>query len=406
MQGNGKTLLKPELRARMSVTYNQAAGSLFLLSSLCIGGSERKMVRIANALCDRGRKIHVGYFSEPETLLEEIDQRIPVVNFHRTGKYSVGATLRLKRYVLEHGISQIVCVNLYPLLYASALRLWLSNVYRVVCVNTTRHVDFKDRLFMMLYAPLVRQSHRVVFGCRAQQDEWLNRYRLHRARCEYIYNGVDLTRFSPRAVMESKQELCRKYGLGADNFLVGSVTHLTAMKQPKDLIQAVEGLRAKRIPVQAIIVGEGEQRTDLERFVRLSELGDAVFFLGEMRDVRPALAMMDAFVLTSVSETFSNAALEAMAMSKPVVLSRVGGAEEMVVDGKNGYLFEKGDVDSLTEVLLRMTRDKQSTMEVGMRGRETVEAEFSFPVMVDHYEALLRYGVSARIGSPLRLSGP
>jgi len=105
--------------------------------------------------------------------------------------------------------------------------------------------------------------------------------------------------------------------------------------------------------------------------------------------VRPLIACCDVMVLPSHAvETFSLAALEAMALGKPVVLSRIGGAEEQVIDGLNGRLFEAGDVDRLTEQLASLedpsVRERMSREAV----RRVVEL-FDESRMVAAYTQLL-----------------
>src|SRR5688500_13072649 len=91
--------------------------ALFLISDLGIGGSERKSVRIANALRKGGHDIHLAYFNAPHTLRGSLAPALPVLYLERTGKFCWSALRRLKHYLVEQGISCVACVNLYPLLY-------------------------------------------------------------------------------------------------------------------------------------------------------------------------------------------------------------------------------------------------------------------------------------------------
>ena len=97
------------------------AAALLLLNNLGIGGSERKSVRIANALRQGGHDIHLAYLNAPDTLLGGLHPHLPALHLDRTGKFSFPALGRLKRYTLEQQISHVACVNLYPLLYAQAV---------------------------------------------------------------------------------------------------------------------------------------------------------------------------------------------------------------------------------------------------------------------------------------------
>jgi len=106
--------------------------------------------------------------------------------------------------------------------------------------------------------------------------------------------------------------------------------------------------------------------------------------------VRPFLMAADVFVLSSTAvETFSNAALEAMAMGLPVVLSRVGGAAEMVEAGRNGFLFSPGNVDELAGHIAALAGDRDLTRKMGVAATNRIRDSFSFTKMLGEYRSLL-----------------
>ena len=113
-------------------------------------------------------------------------------------------------------------------------------------------------------------------------------------------------------------------------------------------------------------------------------------------DVRPLLAACDTVALCSTAvETFSLAALEAMALGRPVVLSDIGGAAEMVRPGVEGFLFPAGDTAALVGRLAALA-DADVRSPMGAAARETVLARFSEDAMVERYEALLQELVLTR----------
>jgi len=368
--------------------------TLFLISNLCIGGSERKTVRVVNALHRRARNIHLAWLNGPDALRPEITPGVPATCLARRGKFSWRALRRLERYVREHAIKRVVCVNLYPLLYAMALRLVMgSNAPScVVMVNTTEIVSRKEAMQMVLYAPLMRRADVIVFGCKYQLGLWVKRYRLPVEKCRFIHNGVDSDYFSAHVIGLSKNVHRAAFGFGTGDFIVGTVGNFRPEKQQGDLIEAVTRLRAQDLRVSALIVGGGERELALKKQAADAGIADHIRFAGEMGDVRPALAAMDVFVLTSVAvETFSNAALEAMSMGLPVILSDVGGAREMVWEGANGHLYPASDVGKITAILARLIADMPATRRMGDEARRIALEQFSFLRMVDEYEKLCEY---------------
>jgi glycosyltransferase involved in cell wall biosynthesis len=116
----------------------------------------------------------------------------------------------------------------------------------------------------------------------------------------------------------------------------------------------------------------------------------ALVITGFQNDVRPFIAAADIVVLCSTSvETLSLAALEAMALCRPIVLSDIGGAAEMITPGANGYLFRAGDTAALIQQLALLA-NRSERVRMGRRAREKVETVFSEEKMIDRYDQTLQ----------------
>jgi glycosyltransferase involved in cell wall biosynthesis len=364
----------------------------FLIDTLVMGGSEKKTVAVSNELARRGLAIHIIYLNGPDTLVDSVDSAIPVLCLGRSGKLSIPAARGLSAYLARHDIGRILCVNLYPMVYAVAAQIMLrprSLVFDVL-INVTDFVALKHHVQMLLYRCLFPRADRVIFGCESQMTQWRTRYRLGGLRCSYLHNGVDVDWYSRSALPGTSLAIRSECGLRASSFVIGSVGRLQKEKNQAELIRAARRLVDHGIDVQALIVGDGPERTPLEGLATALGLSERVVFLGRLNDVRTALAAMDVFVLPSLAvETFSNAALEAMAMGCPVVLSDIGGAREMVSDGDNGYVYRRGHAEGLDKALTLLYTDATLRKSLACAGRATVETRFSFSGMVDRYERLL-----------------
>lgn len=366
---------------------------MFLFGDLRIGGSERKVVRVANALHRAGREIHIAYLNGPHTLRDALDPEIPIVDLNRRGKFSISAASRLTSYIDQHQVRHLCSVHLYPILYAQAAALRYSKNSRLHCsalLNTTDFLSRKQALQMLLYAPLLRRMDDLVFGCNFQMNLWLNRYKLPAAKSEVIYNGVDTNYFSRALNIQRRQQLRADYGFSEEDFVFAMVGQLRPEKQHLDFVDAVARLIRSGISAKAVIVGEGEQREGIESAIAKYSLEKHIFLVGAHQDVRPLLEIANAFVLTSTAvETFSNAALEAMSMGLPCVLSNISGAGEMIVEGENGYLYPPGNVSELERLLRNLIENGSQTTAMGMRARQLACERFDFETMLGHYDALL-----------------
>ena len=392
MEKQDRTLARKDASRDGGVT----CPTLFLVNSLCMGGSEKKIVAISNALVRHGHQVHIAYLGGAETLRPRIDPAIPAVHLGRSGKLSPGALWRLCLYVRDNRITRIAAVNLYPLLYAFlASRMLRPRRTCIALVNTTDHRSRRDQAFMLLYAPLLRRSDQVIFGSLGQEKAWISSYRLPPARCRTILNGVDTDYYSLEKVMTNPVAARVTSLIPPGRFVIGSVGALRPEKAHEDILRAAGVLLRRGVPVSVVLVGEGPRASYLKQVAAEEGMADSVVFSGLTDDVRPLLAMMDVFVLSSVAvETFSNAALEAMACSRCVVLSDVGGAREMIVNGESGFLYTPGTVSELAEVLGTLYQNETLRESVAAAARRRALDLFSFRVMLEAYRKYVLNGLN------------
>lgn len=108
-----------------------------------------------------------------------------------------------------------------------------------------------------------------------------------------------------------------------------------------------------------------------------------------LAEVRDRMKNCYCLVLPSITEGLPRVILEAMALSKSVIASRVGGIPDLVKDGETGFLFEVGNVKELAEKLRAILNDKALAMEMGRRGREIIQSQFSNEQYVANYLAMI-----------------
>lgn len=369
---------------------------MFLLNSLTVGGSEKKTVRIANALAKNGNNLTIAYLNGPHTLRDEILDSIDILFLDRKGTFGIGALWRLITYVSQNKVNVLCCMNLYPLIYAYIARMSSRNsrFKLLATTNTTMFVTHKEKWQMLLYAPMLRRTDMIVFGSMFQKDLWIVKYKLNASACTYIYNGVDVNLFRKSISDARSQDVRVELGIPIKGLIIGSVGRLRKVKQYEVAIQACVELRKKmNLDVYCVLVGGGYEEQRLRGLVIKLQCNDYVYILDATDDVRPYLEAMDIFVLSSMSETFSNAVLEAMAMGLPVVLPRVGGCPEMVKPGITGYLYEPGDLSGFVDYLYLLGSDKDRRLKMGQAARSYVEVDFRFESMVASYVNLFESAV-------------
>ena len=366
-------------------------GCVFLLDSLGVGGSERKTVAVANKLADRGHKVHLAFLNFNRDIRDTVDPSIPTVDLQRTGKLDFAVVRRLEKYIRENDVGVVWSVNLYPMLYGYLSALLAPGRVRVIgSSNVSVFRNFYENAKMLVYWPLIHLVDAFVFGSERQMNEWERRYFIRTASRIFIHNGVDLSRFVPEAGIERSKSLRAQFGLSEDDIVIGNVAQFRVEKAHADLLRACNSLRDEGKNVKLLLVGDGVMLDEVKSQASSLGIGDAVVFAGLLEDVRNALSAMNIFALTSVAvETFSNAALEAMAAGLPLVLSDIGGASEMVVAGRNGYVYPPGDVPELVRRLRQVIDADNAMSEFGTESRSIAEESFSSELMADRYEQVI-----------------
>jgi glycosyltransferase involved in cell wall biosynthesis len=195
-----------------------------------------------------------------------------------------------------------------------------------------------------------------------------------------IPDFVDCRLFDPAAVTAERDE----------RPTVVSVGRLTSEKGHVVLLRAMARVMAHVPGARLVMCGEGDQKDALQKESEVLGIARAVAFMGFLSDVRPVLAAADVFVMPSLSEGLGVAALEAMAMARPVLASAVGGLRESVVDGETGLLVPPGEPLALEAGITALLEKPELARALGRAGRERVLAQFDRGPIIDRVLAVYR----------------
>ena len=294
---------------------------------------------------------------------------------------------RLSKWLGSRKPQVLVCVNSYPLFYAHLARRLAGLRLPIIGVLHSTLLDSReDRIMRLIYRHFFNQSDLIIYVSEAQRVIWESRgFDRNRGIC--IHNGIDTEYFNDHYSEEEKAGRRAQYGFTANDFVVGICAHLCPEKQHSDLLAAIARLKRDGISAKCLIIGDGPCREEIERRIIEFGLESDAAITGLQEDVRPYVAACTCLAIVSSTETFSLAALEAMAMGKPMVMSDVGGASEQIVNGYNGYLYSRGDVSGLANALKLIT-DVEVCKRLGAQARQHVCERYSFTPMLKRYEDL------------------
>ena len=207
-------------------------------------------------------------------------------------------------------------------------------------------------------------------------------------RIAVLPNFVDITAFAPAPSGSGRAVIDALFGGATDGPTLIHVSNFRPVKRTADLVELLVRVR-RSVPARLVLVGDGPDRAALAAQVTARGLGDQVRLLGPVADLPALLRHADAFVLTSESESFGVAALEALSSGVPVFAYRVGGLPEVVSDDV-GRLVEPFDTAGLAQAVREAVSDTDKREALGRAARARALALFRRDPAIDRYEAYFR----------------
>jgi glycosyltransferase involved in cell wall biosynthesis len=182
----------------------------------------------------------------------------------------------------------------------------------------------------------------------------------------------------------------RLLGLGDDPFVVGWVGRMTAVKRTDVVVRVLGELVERGVDAHLLLVGDGPDRDDLERYAHELGVVRRCLFLGYQEDVSRWYNAIDALLLPSVNEGTPVSVIESLAAQRPAVATRVGGTPDVIRDGVDGFLVDPSDGEALAERLAELARDPELRTQMGAAGRERVLQRYAVDRLVDDVDRLYR----------------
>jgi len=177
-------------------------------------------------------------------------------------------------------------------------------------------------------------------------------------KIEVIYNFIDFEMQKDWNDDDCIRETLAK----SDEKIITHVSNFRPVKRVNDVIDIFYKIQSK-ISAKLLMVGDGPEREQAERFAKKLGIKEKILFLGKSDEVRKILCFTDLFLLPSETESFGLAALEAMAARTPVISSNTGGLPEVNLDGKTGFLSDVGDVDEMAKNAIYILEDENRLNE-------------------------------------------
>jgi glycosyltransferase involved in cell wall biosynthesis len=355
---------------------------LFLSTSSGPGGAERVISTLAAALNQERMRVVVGLFrpgwlqTECERL--QVETRIiPLAGpFHSRWFLGCLQLIRSEKVDLVHAHE-----------FSAIIYGWIvSRLAKIPFVGTVHGKNyFWEKVRRRLAYRLVARTGRLIAVSEDLKRFIVEKVRVPASQIQVIYNGVKpAIPVDGGEVERVRTELDIKPG----DLVIGTVGSLYPVKGHQYLLDAMPTVLRKHPNSVLLLVGRGELDVSLKEQAKRLGIEGRVRFLGMRQDVAILLALMDLFVLPSLSEGLSMALLEAMTAGKPVVATSVGGNPELVERGKTGFLVRSMDSKDLADNLIEVLDNESSMKRFGQAGATRVLDQFSLSGMIKGYQEL------------------
>jgi L-malate glycosyltransferase len=368
------------------------------------GGSGVVATELGKALAERGHIVHFITYDRPVRL----DFFTRNIFYHQVSPpeyplfdfvpYESALTSKLVEVALYHNLD-LLHVH-YAIPHASsaflAREILESHGRKLPFITTLHGTDITLVGKEEAYKPIVEFSLNKSDGITAVseylQQSTLENFQITR-EVRVIPNFLDIDRFRRMNVRDVRNRLA-----GRDEKIIMHASNFRKVKRMDDVLDVFLKIH-EAMPSRMLLLGDGPERSALEKRVRDLNMTADVIFLGNQDRIEDILPLGDLFLIPSEVETFGLAALEAMASGLPVVGTNTGGMPEVVQDGLSGHLLPLGDVDGMAEACIRILGDSETYRHYANNANQRAQ-DFSIENVVPLYEAYYNEVLGLAVAQP------
>jgi N-acetyl-alpha-D-glucosaminyl L-malate synthase BshA len=353
------------------------------------GGSGVLATELGKALATRGHQVHFISYNQPARL----DFFTENVFYHEVSilKYPLFEYAPYETALAGVIVDVVKTASLdvlhvhYAIPHASAALLAkeiLAEEDRDIPVITTLHgTDItlvgREATFEPVVSWSINHSDAVTAVSESLRNDTLQHFHIRRD-IDVVPNFIDFTRFNK----QPKEHFKKAISPNGERVLVHT-SNFRKVKRVEDVI-AVFNLVNKQIPSKLLMIGDGPERSHIEKISRELDCHERITFLGKQEAVEEILSVCDLFILPSETESFGLAALEAMACEVPVISSNAGGIPEVNIHGETGYLSNVGDVEDMAANALKILVDDEVLKNFKKRALQRSK-DFDLDRVMDDY---------------------
>lgn len=358
--------------------------SSFLPSAM--GGTQIATYNIAKFLSDRGHEVHVITIKDRKEKKFEIMENFYVhrIKFTRLFTYTFGEMLYYLKilFIVKKSNIEVIHVQMIRHGRAGVLIKKLAGIPFVVSPQGS-DIYKSSIYFKKTIAKFVFKNADVVIALTNNMKKEIQK--IYKRKVVIVPNGVDIRQFENL----DKGKIRKELKISKQKKVILFVGRLHSIKGVKYLIQAIKIILNKDKNVKLLIVGDGDERKNLENLCKNLNLENHVTFVGEVspEKVPKYMVASDIFVLPSLSESFGIVNIQAMYCGLPIVATNVGGIPENVIDQINGFLIEPRNEYQIAEKVILLLNNNELREKISENNKEKA-SNYSWERVVEKLEKL------------------
>ena len=356
------------------------------------GGSGVVATELGKALAKKGHELHFITYSTPARMgslksnLFYHEVRVADYPLFDYQPYELVLTSKMVEVTLAHDLDLLHVHYAIPHASAAVLArdILQAQGIRIPVVTTLHGTDItllgREPAFEPVISHAINRSDAVTAVSESLRKDTLELFGVERAI--QVVNNFICTQHFERAADEAFRKSIAPNG----EPIITHISNFRPVKRVQDVLETFIRIR-KAIPAKLLLVGDGPERSRIEKMAMDQGVGDDIICIGKIKNPVEPLLISDLFLLPSETESFGLAALEALAAGVPVVASDSGGIPEVVDHGKSGFLAPVGDVQQMAKYALQLLKNPEQ-MAKAKKMAKARASDFRIQKILPEYEGI------------------
>ena len=312
-----------------------------------------------------------------------IEDGIQITAHQRTDGFDLKLISAIRKHIKEYNIDILHCHQYTPWVYGALAAFGLKT--KVIFTEHGRFYPDSSSWKRKLVNPLLAKiTNHITTIAEATKQALVTYEFIPKNRIQVIYNGIHPAVNDPEATQQIKD----KIGIAPSTIVLGTIARFDPIKNHPMMINAFKLVLEQFPDCRLLLIGDGDERENLERLVKDLNLTDKVIFTGYISEPQHYLNAMDIFLLSSLSEGASMTLLEAMSLSKPCVVTDAGGNAEIIKHQVNGLVSMNNNINQFAHSIITLLDNPKMLSLMSNMATQMFQERFDVDIITLKYSKL------------------